>query len=103
MTIFFLAIFNELQLPSNIIVTNDREQNLGIQGLSSLRKGERTKATLFLIFYYFSIKQIPTLNTSNNHHFLNVYLIQIFKHFNMLMKETSNCDLYLWKPTDEGV
>lgn len=66
---FFLAIFNELQLPSNIIVTIDKEQNLGIQGLSSIRKGECTKATLFLVFYSFSIKQIQTLNTSNNHHF----------------------------------
>lgn len=89
---FFLAIFNEPQLPSNIIVTNDREQNLGTQDLSFIRKGERIEATLSLVFYSFSIKQITTLNTYNNHHFLKVYwyLIQIFKHFNMLMKETSN-------------
>lgn len=61
-----------------------------IKGLPSTRKGERTKATLSLVFDSFTVRQIAALSMHNHHHLLEVYSTQIFKHFHMLVKETSN-------------
>lgn len=61
-----------------------------IKGLPSTRKGERTKASLSRVFDSFTVRQITALSTHHHRHLLEVYSTQIYKHFHMLVKETSN-------------